>query len=79
MDKNTNMARVSRVLRKNSTAKSGSLGASRVWFRRFWTVDRYHSFNEAETGSRFRITADVFAFSGSDGAVARAAAESASW
>ena len=36
-------------------------------------------FNEAETGSRFRITADVFTFSDSDGEVTPAAAESASW
>jgi hypothetical protein len=35
--------------------------------------------NEAESGSRFRITADAFAFSGFDGVVTRAAAESASW
>jgi hypothetical protein len=35
--------------------------------------------NEAEPGSRFRITADVFAFSGFDGEVTRAAAESTSW
>ena len=50
-----------------------------VRFRPFWKVDHYHWFNEAETGSRFRITADVFAFSGSDDEVTRAAAESASW
>ncbi len=50
-----------------------------VWFRPFWKVDHYHWFNEAETGSRFRITADVFAFSGSDDEVTRAAAESTSW
>jgi hypothetical protein len=30
-------------------------------------------------GSRFRITADVFAFSDSDDEVTRVAAESASW
>ena len=36
-------------------------------------------FNEAESGSRFRITADVFAFSGFDREVTRVAAESASW
>jgi hypothetical protein len=35
--------------------------------------------NEAESGSRFRITADTFAFSGFDDEVALAAAESASW
>jgi hypothetical protein len=35
--------------------------------------------NEAEPGSRFRITADVFAFSGFDGEVTPAAAELASW
>ena len=35
--------------------------------------------NEAETGSRFRITADVFAFSDSDFEVTLAAAESTSW
>jgi hypothetical protein len=35
--------------------------------------------NEAESGSRFRITADAFAFSGFDDEVTRAAAESASW
>src|SRR5271166_6283306 len=35
-----------------------------VWFRPFWKVDHYHWFNEAESGSRFRITADVFTFSG---------------
>ena len=50
-----------------------------VRFRPFWKVDHYHWFNEAETGSRFRITADVFAFSGFDDEVTRAAAESASW
>ena len=50
-----------------------------VWFRPFWKVDHYHLRNEAETGSRFRITADVFAFSGSDDEVTRVAAELASW
>ena len=37
------------------------------------------SFHEAETGSRFRITADVFAFSDFDDEVTHAAAESTSW
>jgi hypothetical protein len=35
--------------------------------------------NEAEPGSRFRITADAFAFPGFDGEVALAAAGSTSW
>jgi hypothetical protein len=38
-----------------------------------------HLRNEAEPDSRFRITADAFAFPGSDGEVTRAAAGSASW
>ena len=50
-----------------------------VRFRPFWKVDHYHLRNEAETGSRFRITADVFAFSDFDDEVTRVAAESASW
>jgi len=35
--------------------------------------------NEAESGSRFRITADAFAFPGFDVVVTRDAAGSASW
>jgi hypothetical protein len=53
--------------------------AAGVRLHLIWKDGHSHLRNEAEPGSRFRITADAFAFSGFDGEVALAAAESASW
>jgi hypothetical protein len=53
--------------------------AADVRLHPIWKAGHSHLRNEAEPGSRFRITADAFAFSGFDDEVALAAAESASW
>jgi hypothetical protein len=53
--------------------------AADVRLHLIWKDGHSHLRNEAEPGSRFRITADAFAFPGFDGEVTRAAAESASW
>jgi hypothetical protein len=53
--------------------------AADVRLHLIWKDGHSHLRNEAEPGSRLRITADAFAFPGFDGEVTRAAAESASW
>jgi hypothetical protein len=50
-----------------------------VRLHHIWKAGHSHLRNEAEPGSRSRITADAFASSGFDSEVALAAAESASW
>jgi hypothetical protein len=53
--------------------------AAGVRLHLIWEDGHSYLRNEAEPGSRFRITADAFASSGFGGEVALAAAESASW
>ena len=53
--------------RRSPTAASARCFAAGVRLHPIWEAGHSHLCNEAETGSRFRITADAFAFPGSDG------------
>jgi hypothetical protein len=64
---------------ESPTAASARCSAVGVRLHLLWEDGHSHLRIEAEPGSRSRITADAFAFPGSDGEVARAAAGSASW